>query len=168
MQKDKNKWPLNHLSWKKRTHSLMKQSISCLGALCTSGAIGIKWCPSQSPLYLQILAMGLSFVFALDVWLMTLVFTIFYGELIIKSLATKICSSWVMERSAHNETSNVWVYHYSIHATSPFFLSRAYMTSLMVACVAIHQPPNGQCVKCIPNAFSSCPHSHIKRLNAED
>jgi hypothetical protein len=34
MQKDKDKWPPNHLLWKRWAHSLMKQSISCLGAPC--------------------------------------------------------------------------------------------------------------------------------------
>ncbi len=60
MQKDKDKWPPNHLLWKRRAHLLMKRSISCLSALCTSMAIGIKWCPSWNPLYLQILTMALS------------------------------------------------------------------------------------------------------------
>jgi hypothetical protein len=62
MQKDKDKWTLDHLSWKRQTHSLMKWSISHPSALCTSMAIIIKWCPSWSLLYFQILAMGLSFV----------------------------------------------------------------------------------------------------------
>jgi hypothetical protein len=36
MQKNKDKWPLNHLLWKRHAHSLMKQYILCLGVLCTS------------------------------------------------------------------------------------------------------------------------------------
>jgi hypothetical protein len=48
MQKDKNKWPLNHLLWKRQAHSLMKWSISCLNASCTSMVIEIKWCPSYT------------------------------------------------------------------------------------------------------------------------
>jgi len=39
----------------------MKQSISHPSALCTSMAIGIKWRPLWNLLYLQILAMVLSF-----------------------------------------------------------------------------------------------------------
>jgi hypothetical protein len=46
MQKDKDKWPLDCLSWKRWPHSLMKRFILCLGVLCTSMTIGIKWCPS--------------------------------------------------------------------------------------------------------------------------
>jgi hypothetical protein len=64
MQKDKDKWPPNCLSWKKHVHSLMKWSISCPGAQCTSMAIKIKWCSSWSPLYLQKLTMALSFAIA--------------------------------------------------------------------------------------------------------
>ncbi len=57
MQKDKDKWPLDCLWWKRRTHFLMKQSISQLGAPCTSMAIEIKRCPFWNLLYLGILAM---------------------------------------------------------------------------------------------------------------
>jgi hypothetical protein len=61
MQKNKDKWSLNCLLWKRRTHSLMKWSISCPGVPCTSMVIRIKWRPSWSPLYLKILMMVLSF-----------------------------------------------------------------------------------------------------------
>ncbi len=46
MQKDKDKWPPNHLLWKRQAHSLMKWSISFLGVPYTSMAIKIKWCLS--------------------------------------------------------------------------------------------------------------------------
>jgi len=59
MQKGKDKWLPNRLSWKRRAHSSMKWSISCPGEPCTSMAIGIKWCPSWNPLYLWILTMML-------------------------------------------------------------------------------------------------------------
>jgi len=71
MKKDKDKWPFDHLSWKRWTHSLIKQSISRLGALCTSMAIRIKWCPSWNLLYLWILAVALSSIIALAGQLMT-------------------------------------------------------------------------------------------------
>jgi hypothetical protein len=60
MQKDKDKWPFDHLSWKWWTQSLMKLSISYSNAPCTSVTIKIKWCPSWGPPYLRILAMVLS------------------------------------------------------------------------------------------------------------
>jgi hypothetical protein len=52
MEKNKDKWPFNCLSWKSWTNSLMKHYISHSGALCISMAIGIKWCPSWISLYL--------------------------------------------------------------------------------------------------------------------
>jgi len=61
MQRYKDKQPLDHLLWKRRAYSLIKQSISHLGALCTSMAIKIKWRPSWIPLYLWILTMVLKF-----------------------------------------------------------------------------------------------------------
>jgi hypothetical protein len=61
MQKDKNKWSFNHLSKKRLAHSLMKWSISCLGVLCTSMGIEIKWCPSWSPFILANLSNGVKF-----------------------------------------------------------------------------------------------------------
>jgi len=87
MQKDKDKWPFNYLSWKRQTHSLMKRSISSPGALCTSMAIGIKWCPSWGPLYLTI-------TFAS--WLMTFEAIISYVKSITTTLATKTWSFQVM------------------------------------------------------------------------
>jgi hypothetical protein len=36
MQKDKDKWSFDRLLWQIQTHSLMKWSISCLSASCTS------------------------------------------------------------------------------------------------------------------------------------
>jgi hypothetical protein len=78
MQEDKNKWPLNHLSWKRWAHYIMKQSISHLTVTCISMAIGIKWCPSWSPLYLQILTMVLSFTTTLVGRLMTFKAIVFH------------------------------------------------------------------------------------------
>jgi hypothetical protein len=68
----KDKWPLDFLSWERRAHSLMKRSISCLGVLCTSMVIGIKWCLSWSPLYLWISVMVLTSATTLVGQLMTL------------------------------------------------------------------------------------------------
>ncbi len=45
IQKDKDEWFLDHLSWKRRAHSLMKQSISCLDVLCTFMTIEKKMVP---------------------------------------------------------------------------------------------------------------------------
>ncbi len=72
MQKDKNKWPPDRLSWKRRTHSLMKQSISHPGAPCTSIAIRI-WCFSWNFLYLWILTIALSSTTTLIGQLMTII-----------------------------------------------------------------------------------------------
>jgi hypothetical protein len=44
---------------------------------------------------------------------------------------------------------------------------RAYMMFQMASFVAIRWPPNGQWTKCVPNAFNPCPHSHLKKLDAE-
>jgi hypothetical protein len=52
MQKNKDKWPPDYLSWKIRTRSLMKWFISRLNVLCTFMAIKIKCFPSWSFLYL--------------------------------------------------------------------------------------------------------------------
>jgi hypothetical protein len=41
------------------------------------------------------------------------------------------------------------------------------MMSRMASCVAIRRLPNGQQAKCVPNASNSCPHSHVKILDAE-
>jgi hypothetical protein len=96
--------------WKRWTHSLMKRSISHLHVACTFMAIGIKWCPSWSPLYLRILAMVLSFTTTHVGWLMTFVAFIFHVQSIATTLATKTLSheSWV-----HNKTLDVRVYHCS-------------------------------------------------------
>ncbi len=96
MQKNKDKWSLNHLSWKRWTHSLMKQSISHLGVLCISMAIGIKWHPSWSPLYLWILTMALNFTTTLAGQLMTLIITISHIESLTTTLTTRTWSSWIM------------------------------------------------------------------------
>ncbi len=96
MQKYKEKWPSNRLSWKIWAHSLMKQSISCPGAPCTSMAIRIKWCPSWNPLYLWILIMALSSTTTLAGQLMTFKATISYVRSITTTLATKTWSSWVI------------------------------------------------------------------------
>jgi hypothetical protein len=71
-----------------------------------------------------------------------------------------------MYRFTHNETSDVKMYHHFFHTTCPFFWVRAYMTSWMVSCVAIHWAPNGQQVKCVSDVSNSCPNSLVKRLNA--
>jgi hypothetical protein len=90
MQKDKDKWPPNNILWKKKAHSLMKWSISPLRVSCTSKAIGIKWCPSWSLLYLQILTMVLSFAVAHVGQLMTLKAHISFIMSVITTLATKL------------------------------------------------------------------------------
>jgi len=96
IQKDKDKWPLNCLLWKRRSHSLMKWSISHLGALCTFMVIGIKWCPSWSPLYFRILIMVLNFVVAPIGQLMTIENIVFCVESITTTLVMKTWSSQVM------------------------------------------------------------------------
>jgi hypothetical protein len=96
MQKDKDKWSLDRLSWKRWTHSLMKWFISCPSALCISMAIGIKWCPSWSPLYLRILVMVLSFVVASAGQLMTFKAIVYCVGSVTTTSATKIWFSWVM------------------------------------------------------------------------
>jgi hypothetical protein len=50
MQNKKDKWPFNHLLWKRQAHSLMKWSISHLCATWTSIIVQIKWCPSWNSL----------------------------------------------------------------------------------------------------------------------
>ncbi len=137
MQKNKDKWPFNHLSWKKWTHSLMKQSISRPNAPCTSMAIRIKWCPSWSLLYLQILTMVLNFAITFASQLMTFVGIVSCVKLITTTSATKIWFSWVMWRLTHNKTFDVKVYHHYLHTLCPFSWARAYMTSLMASCLAI-------------------------------
>ncbi len=89
MQKGKDKWLPNRLSWKIWAYSLMKKFMSCPNALCTSMAIGVKWCPSWSLLYLWNLILALSFATTLDGRLMTFVTTISHVRLLITTLATK-------------------------------------------------------------------------------
>ncbi len=89
MQKDKDKWRFNYLSWKRWAHSLMKWSISWPDVPCTSMAIGIKWCPSWNLLYLRIWTMALSSVSTPIGQLMTLKATIYYVMSITTTLATK-------------------------------------------------------------------------------
>jgi hypothetical protein len=96
MQKDKEKWPFDCLSWKRRAHSLMKRSISCPGAPCISMAIEVKWCPSWSPLYLWFLVMALSSTTTHVGQLMTLEVIITCVRSLTTTLATKTWSSWVM------------------------------------------------------------------------
>jgi hypothetical protein len=133
---------INHLPivyhGKKWAHSLMKRSMSCLGAPCTFMAIEIKWCPSWSPLYLWILIMALSYVIAPFNQLMTLVIIESCIESITTTSTTKTSSSWIMYRTVHNETPNIKVYHHSLHTMCPLFRTKAYITSLMVSCVTIH------------------------------
>jgi hypothetical protein len=93
MQKDKDKWPFDYLLWKIRAHSLMKQSILHPGVWCTSMAIGIKWCPSWSPLYLWILTMTLSSIVTLASWLMTFEAIVSRVRLVTTTLATNTWSS---------------------------------------------------------------------------
>jgi len=89
MQKNKDKWPPDYLLWKIQTRSLMKWSISHPCAPCISMAIGIKWCLSWNPLYLQILTMALSSVTTLASRLMTLVATVSHVESIATTSTTK-------------------------------------------------------------------------------
>jgi hypothetical protein len=76
IQKENDKWPFDHLSSKRRPHTLMKWSISCLNVLCTCMDIKIKWCPS-CPLYLWFLTMALSFAIAIASQLMTHIVVMF-------------------------------------------------------------------------------------------
>jgi len=89
MQKNKDEWPPNHLSWKRRAHSLMKWCISHLGAPCTSMAIKIKWCLSWIPLYLRILAITLNFTTTPTSQVITFVATIFHVKSITTTSTTK-------------------------------------------------------------------------------
>jgi hypothetical protein len=59
-------------------------------------------------------------------------------ESITTTLATKTWSSRIIWRLFHNEILDIRVYHCSFHTTCPLFRARAYMTFLMVSCVAIH------------------------------
>jgi hypothetical protein len=137
----------DYLSWKRQTHSLMKQSISHM-ALCTSMNIGIKWFPLWSLLYLWILVMALSFATAPIHWFITLIAIISCVRLITTILITKTWSSWVYQKLVHNETPNVMAYHHSFHWTCPLSRRKAYMMSLMVSCMVICWPSNG-CVRCV-------------------
>jgi hypothetical protein len=137
MQKDKDKWPFDQLSWKRWAPLLMKRSISHPGVLCTSMAIGIKWCPSLSPLYLQILTMVLSSTTTLVGRLMAFKVTFTYIKSITTTLTMKTWSFQVMYKSAHNKTPNVRACHHSFHVTCPLSWTRAYMMSRMVSCVVI-------------------------------
>jgi hypothetical protein len=74
---------------KKQACSVMKQSISHMGVLCTSMAIGIKWCPKWNFLYLWILVMALNSVAAHVVWLMTVKATVSHVKSIATTLAMK-------------------------------------------------------------------------------
>jgi len=145
----------------------MKWSISRLGAPYTSMVIGIKWCPSWNLLYLRILVMVLSFATAHVGQLVTSEATVSCVESITTTLATKMWSSWVMYRLTHNETLNIKAYHHFFHTACPRYQARAYMTSQMASCVAMHWPPNDQQAMCVPNASNPCPHSHVKRLDAK-
>ncbi len=167
MQKDKNKWPPNHLSWERWAHSLMKRTISRLGAPCTSMAIIIKWFPSWSPLYLLILTMVLNFTIIHANQLITFETIVSRIKSITTASAIKTWSSQVMYRLDHNESSYIRAYPCSFHITCPFFWTKTYMTSQMTSCVAICWPPNKQRIKCVPNTSNPCPHSHVKKLNAE-
>jgi hypothetical protein len=144
MQKDKDKWPPNHLSWKKWAHSLMKWSMSCPGSPCTSMVIGIKWYPSWNPLHLWMLAMALSFTFALISRLMTFEAIVFHVRLIPTTLVMKTWSFWVVQKLAHNETPDVRAYCHFLHIVCPLSWAKAYMTFWFMSCIAICWPPNEQ------------------------
>jgi len=120
MQKNKDKWSFNRLMLKKRAHSLMKRSISWLGAPYTSMVIGIKWCFSWNPIYLRILAMALNSTATPASQLMTFKDIISCVELIITSSAMKIWSFWVMYRLIHDETLDIRAYHHSIKHSHSF------------------------------------------------
>jgi hypothetical protein len=101
---------------------------------CTSMAIGIKWCPSLSPLYLQILAMALSSVIALVGQLMTFEATVSRIRSLTTTSAMTTLSFQVMKRWVHNETLDIRAYCCFLQTTCSIFRARAYMTS----CVAIY------------------------------
>jgi hypothetical protein len=82
--------------------------------------------------------MALSFTIAFVSQLMTFEATIFRVEFVTTTLAMKIWSSWVMKRSARNETLDVRAYNHSLHTVCPLLQMRACMTSRMTSCVAIH------------------------------
>jgi hypothetical protein len=89
MKKDNDKWFPDRLLWKRWAHSLMKQSISCLSASCTSMAIKINWCLSWNLLYLRILGTALSFV------------TTFIGQLM--TFESHCFSRWVTNHHINNK-----------------------------------------------------------------
>jgi hypothetical protein len=165
MQKDKDKWTFDHLSWKRQVHSLMKQSISCPGVPYTFMAIEIKWCPLWSLLYLQIFAMVLSSIATPTGQLMTPIVIVFCVGSITTTLATKRWFSWVMKRLPHNEILDVKVYYCSFYITWSFFRANAYMTFLMASCVIIREPANIQHVRCVPHTSNPCSYSHVKKLD---
>ncbi len=96
MQKDKDKWPLDRLSWKKQAHSFIKWSISRSSVLCIFTAIKVKWCFSWSLLYLWILTMALSFTIALVDRLMTFETIASRIRSVTTTSTMKTWSSWVM------------------------------------------------------------------------
>jgi hypothetical protein len=70
-------------------------------------------------------------------------------------------------RLVHNEVPDIKAYHCFLHTSCPLSWVKVYMTSLMASCVVICWPPNGQCVKCLPNAYNPYPHSHMKKLDVK-
>jgi hypothetical protein len=99
-------------------------------ALCISMAIGIKWCPSWNPLYLQILTMVLSFAVAPIGQLMTLITSIFRVGSITITSTTNTWSSRVMWKLTCNEIPNVRAYHCSFNTMCSLYRMRAYMIFL--------------------------------------
>ncbi len=125
MQKDKDKWPHDRLLWKRRACSLMKWSTSHLGVSCTSMAIKIKWCPSWSFLYLQVLTMALSFTCTPASWLMTLEATISWIKLVVATLAL---GSWPKQGFARlrakigaRECGRMWEWTLTLPNELPFW-----------------------------------------------
>jgi len=96
MQKYKDKWPLDHLLWKRHAHSLMKWSISFLNALCTSMAIKIKWCLSWNRLYLQFLTMALNSPSAPTSRVMTFKAIVSHIRWVTTTLTMRTWFFWVM------------------------------------------------------------------------
>jgi len=77
---------------------------------------------------------------------------------LVLSSHVKIGSKW---------NSDMRAYHCFFHTVCPLSWARAYMTSQMASCLAIHWPPNEQWIKCVLDASNLCPHSHVKKLDAK-
>jgi hypothetical protein len=81
--------------------------------------------------------------------------------------ATKTWSFQVMWKSTHNETPNIKVYHHYLHIVCHFFEQGHTWCFKWHHVWLFTDLQMGQQVKCVLDASTLCPHSHVKRLNAK-